>query len=238
MKSTDGDHGWDRPAVTFRLTKRRAAALRSIAEGLTMPLSPTAALDHAIGLALSSCGATGLDDNAGIDSLADEIRAMAELSRRHAEAHQATLAENTAYLKDLRDVMRAAASGDQEKRGEMDGGAVGILEWLEGESGPLPEPSFLATARWQFKARLDDARFAIDLLVERVASAGLSGPAARGLPVIVRLSNLEGDSQFSRIDSMRAAYVMCQRHSASWILSLHPMLDDGSPGEALGSTSL
>lgn len=238
MKSNDGDHGWDRPAVTFRLTKRRAADLRAIAKDSTAPLSPTAALDHAIGLALSSCGATGLDDNAGIDSLADEIRAMAELSRRHAEAHQASLAENAAHLKDLRDVMRAAASGDQEKRGEMGGGAIGILEWLESESGPLPEPSFLATARWQFKARLDDARFAIDLLVERVAAAGLSGTASRGLPTIVRLSNLEWDSPFFRIDSMRVAYVMCQRHGSGWMLSLHPMLDDGAPGESLGSASL
>lgn len=238
MASTSGDNAWDRPAVTFRLTKRRAHDLRKIAGSSPMPLSPTGAIDYAIAAALAENGTAEFDESSLVGSLASDIREIAALSKQHAAAHQTSLAEMAAHVKDLRDVMRAAASGDHEERGEMGGAAIGILEWLESESGPLPEPSFLATVRWQFKARLDDARFAIDLLAERVAAAGLSGTASRGLPAIVRLSNLEWDSPFSRIDSMRAAYVMCQRHGSGWMLSLHPMLDDGAPGESLGSASL
>lgn len=226
------DQAWSRQAVTFRLSSRRKRELESLASESPLPLSPTSAIDYAISAALAARSASsddGFSDSATVEELLREISSLIET---HAREQRAAIFEIGRQVKDLRDVMMAAAV--QSHAADEGACAVSMREWLRAETLSLPEGALLAVAKWQAKSRLDDGSFAIDLLAERIAAPGLSGRSARGLPALVRLSPIESSSPAAKLDSMRSAYLMCQPNAAGWAISIHPMDAHDAPGDSIG----
>lgn len=232
MTAKDGPgDAWSRPAVTFRLSSRRKRDLELLASGTHGPLTPTSALDHAIELALAARAAANVHELSDSADTEDRLGQLSALIETHAREQRTALSELARQLKDLRDVMMAAA---QSGVADFEDEPVGAREWLQAETQPLPDRSLLATAKWQAKSRLDDDSFAIDVLVERVATPSLSGQAARGLPALVRFAPIASDSAAARLDSMRSAYLMCQPGPSGWTVSIHPIDADGAPGSSIG----
>ena len=93
--------GWDRPAVTFRLSKKRVKELRALCgEDL---LSPTAALDLAIELA---------HENRGPNRMPTELSQILDLLSTHAKNNQELLAAMEKQIQELRTTIITVAHLD------------------------------------------------------------------------------------------------------------------------------
>jgi hypothetical protein len=232
------DQTWNRQAVTFRLSSRRKRDLESIAIGSPIPLSPTSAMDLAISVALAAQSASPAEDLSSDSAMLEEqLSQISSSIEAHAREQRTAISEIARQVKDLRDVMMAAAA-IQSHAPDDGADVISMREWLRAETQPLPERSLLAVAKWQAKSRVDDDSFAIDILAERIATPGLGGSSARGLPAVVRLSPVESGSPASKLDSMRSAYLMCQPNAAGWTISIHPMNADDAPGDSIGMLSV
>lgn len=229
----DVDQAWSRQAVTFRLSSRRKRDLESLSMGAQAPLSPTAAIDHAISIALAARSAYSDADLSDSTAMEEQLGEISSSVERHSLQQRTAISEIARQVKDLRDVMMAAAASQSLAPDEV-ADVISIRDWLHAETLSLPERSLLAVAKWQEKSRLDDESFAIDILAERVAAPGLSGHSARGRPAIIRLSPIKPNSPAARLDSMRSAYLMCQPNAAGWAISIHPINMDDAPGDSIG----
>lgn len=231
------DRAWTRPGVTVRLSDRRRALLRVLAKGCSPPLSPTVAIDHAISLATQAQREMG--EGQWID-LADKMVELALLVTRGAAEHTLAFANIEFGIRRLGESLASALAEGNLEAHERNAGPPSIRAWVEQEAKGLPRPSFLAKALWRATKRIDYGHVAVDLLVDRVAAAGLRGPDARGAPALVRIGSIGNDSPLARCDPVNSFYLMFQaaKGSQAWGMSLHSLDAAGRLGPATSALTI
>jgi len=229
----DIDSSWTRPGVTFRLSKSRRNDLLSLMAELPEPLAPTAAIDHAIAIAIASRASNAISE---ADTLADGLRILSAQAKRDASEQRRAIDEIRQYVKDLRDVISAAAASDDPDDFDSSESPMPIRDWLDREARNLPKRSFLAKAQWQAKVRLNDRSASIDLLIERVAAIDVHGPATHGAIAMARLAPVDLKDPFCKADEMPAFYLMCTGVGPEgWQLDLHPIQTDDHPAPRIAT---
>lgn len=157
------------------------------------------------------------------------------------------LAAITCQIKELRQAI-TTATGEGENDFSVDSGIEGshaivtqdpqkptrVFEWLELEAIGLPRPSFILKAQWRATRRVSRANVVIELALQRVASAGISGPTGQGP---VGLVQLECPLSQSRVlAELAKPYLRCQREANTWCLDLGEVDAAGRLGETLQSS--
>lgn len=225
-------HAWTRSGVTVRLTDHRRALLQALVKECSPPLSPTAAIDHAIELATQATKRG--EENEQWDDLNAQLQKLAaQAERRVAEiiAEQAEMERRARELFDAFAAVLARSAGDAD---HSDDGPMSMRTWVEREARALPKQTFLAKARWQSTARIDETHVTVELMVERVAAPHLKGAAAHGIPALVRSSPIGKESPLASCNAMASFYAMFTRPlGGEWTMSLHAIQAGGRPGPSM-----
>jgi hypothetical protein len=231
------DRAWTRPGVTVRLSDRRRALLRALAKECSPPLSPTLAIDRAISLATQA--QREMEDGPWTD-LSVKMAEIASLVKRGAAEDTLALGNIELGIRRLGESLAYVLAEGNLEAHEPNADPPSIRAWVEQEAKGLPRPSFLAKALWRATKRIDYGHVAVDLLVDRVAAAGLRGPDARGAPALVRIGSIGNDSPLARCDPVNSFYLMFQaaKESQTWGMSLHNLDAAGRLGPATSALTI
>ena len=237
--------GWDRPAVTLRLTAERKRALLALRPDNLAGEGPTAALDLAIRLALDAARAEAAPPPPGADSAAGLVAEMAELAlgvRGAAEGLRAVrsdlatalaaLSAVAADVAELRSAISSAALGGEPSAAEdAEGAATPIKAWLERSGGPSCSwivaharsrsqlPAGRGWATWIFEARI-------------VGGEGLStDPAAT--PALVALGPVPASGPAPLLGAGRKLVLDCRRAGRGWSVAARSVGAGGKVGAEL-----
>ncbi|USX22886.1 hypothetical protein NHH82_12290 [Oxalobacteraceae bacterium OTU3REALA1] len=190
-------------------------------------------------------------DRHGFDELSAQLREERQEFRDFLAAHTSRsgeiLAAIAGQIKELRDVITTAAiesdvgsDGDNiEKKQQSNGRGQDFMtpvlmrDWLEREAAELPRPGFVLKAQWQTSRRGPSDSVLIELLVQRVATAGVEGQLGRGIQGFVHLS-VSTQEEAAALTSPMPFYFRCQCDAHKvWRLSLHQMADGTQLGAPL-----
>lgn len=212
--------GWDRQAVTFRLSSKRVKELRALCGD--DQLSPTAALDLAIKLAR---------ENEELDNLPTEFSQIQNLLSIHARSNKELLTAMAKQIHELRSTIMTVANSD-DNESQVDNSrprAISMRAWLDRETQGLSRSTVLMKAQWHATRRANRDGVLIELAVQRIANTGsLSG---RDL-VHLHLDDAQVNVQL--LSGLSPFYFRCQHDGQStWQLSTHDITDDRKLGPIL-----
>jgi hypothetical protein len=204
--------GWNRQAVTYRLSARRREDLRALC-GAEL-LSPTAALDRAISIAKISKNS---DDTA---ASIDEITALVSTNAKRSEELLSSMALQIEELK--RTIIAVANSeGGGAEAGETSIPLQGlpIRAWLDKEATGIPRPAFVARAQWSGMTRRSNDSMRLEITAQRIATTQPN--EAESKPSLVYVAVPAQQSILSKIMT-QAFYLKCERNEkADWHISVH-----------------
>lgn len=233
--SSDITSSWRRAAVTVRLSPERKAKLIALLGSRADEMAPTAAIDLALDLALSSIQDEPTPDAPSTTSMADATRAFRGAARDVVSAaamNGEAMARLRLEMAALRKLIHLAAGGIPNEHEEAAPPLPSLRDWLDREAADLPVRSLLGKARLETPGSpgIDPVVF-----VERVAASQVCGPKSRGLPALATIPR--GSSIATALGKAPDGdlYLMCKGISDGWSVSLHDISDDGQPGAFLGS---
>lgn len=173
-----------------------------------------------------------------------EIRDFLAAQTRRSGEILAVIADQ---IKALRDTITTAASesdatssGDDIEQEQLSDGKgrdfmkpILMRDWLEREAAELPRPAFVLKAQWQTSWRGPSDSVLIELLVQRIATAGVGGQLGRGTQEFVHLS-VSTQEAAAPLTSPVSFYFRCQCDAHKvWRLSLHQIADRTQLGAPL-----
>ncbi len=210
--------GWDRPSVTFRLTKARRDALMSLGSPESTRDGPTAALDLAIARAARSelelSGNSAMEEPGASDTWArlDLITQSLDDMGSRLNLVQATLAGALNHPATEPDSPWASAT------------TVG--DWAEREAG-RSKAWVVARAKWIAARPRGSGRIVVLASLQRVSGEALAGKESEPLTIIgpMRVGAM------AAFDSDRPATLVCWRASQGWTCRIHAHEADGALGE-------
>ena len=217
--------GWNRPAVTFRLSKKRVKELRDLCGEDVLP--PTAALDLAIELA---------HENREPNQIPTELSPILDLLSTHAKNNQELLAAMAEQIQELRTTIITVAHSDQSSplghEEEHPSQAISIRSWLDRQALGLPRPLFVAKALWRGTSRAANDALKVELSLQRIASSADS-KEPRQQAGLVHLILPKQQEILPMLTSTEPLYLKCQRREVNdWNISAHAV-EDGKLGASL-----
>lgn len=219
--------GWNREAVTYRLTPTRKRGLLKLLGDCQA--SPTDALDMAIERAAAAKLDATLDGPGHaiaptLNSLRDQICALTAAAEEWAGVREALalVAEDCAQMR------RAVASAAVLADGVVVNGVESISDWLS--QTPRELQWIVFKLRWLAK-RPDGAGTALwDVELREFGRAGAQRPRASA-PFRATLGPCLVHGPVARLESIDAAILCCARSGHGWALTLRSSLEDGKLGE-------
>lgn len=232
--AADIPSAWKRAAVTVRLSPERKAKLIELLGDRADEMAPTAAIDLALDLALSSIQGEPTPDAPSTASMADTTQAFRGAARDIVSAaamNGEAMVRLRLEMEALRKLIHSAAGGEQSEGEEPATSHPSLREWLDREAADLPARSLLARARLE-----TDGSPGIDsvVFVERVAASQVRGARARGLPSFATIASGSNVAAAFRSRVPKAAvYLMCKGTREGWHVSLHQISEDRRMGPAV-----
>jgi hypothetical protein len=234
-RAPEGAAGWERDAVTYRLTPKRKSALLALLGDAQA--SPTDALDAAIERANAAKldeGREGPDAAVArtLGELHGQIRALVAAAEEWTGVRE-KLALIAADCAEMRHAIAAAAT-------LTDGVAVDaafepIAVWL-GRADPELQ-WMVCKLRWLGKRPTGAGMALWDVELRELSRAGAAGPS-KGDTFRVALGPALAAGPFARLDGVEAAVLFCSRSDRGWTLSLRSALKDGKLGEPFAELSI
>lgn len=224
--------GWERQAVTFRLTDERKRALRALSGG-EESISPTSALDLAIELAVSrqACDReSGSQPSAECGPIAQrelrELRQAAKAAASEWAGARALLTSVAADCAELRSAIAEASAPSEHARFDEPGAPRPIREWLDQAAA---SSWLVARARWIGTRPAGQGTAVWTLEVRELGRDGAQ-PARIALSV-VELGPAAAGGPISRLNRDGCCVLSCSRASDGWTLSLRQIVEAGKLGE-------
>ncbi|SDG06750.1 hypothetical protein [Duganella sp. OV510] len=219
--------GWDRSAVTFRLSVKRVNELKILCDD--EQLSPTAALDLAINLARSTKEDHDSDNSsAEIAKIQDLIVAQASHTHRTEEL-LTVMAQQIHELKTTITTVANADLGIGQRPGPDVPRAsnLSLRSWLDREAVQSTLTSFVVKAQWRGIKRLEKNRMQLELLTERLIAANTCN-AIKGKQQLVQVLLPQQPGIFSQLTSMQSLYFKCKQNEKNeWHITVHEATDTG-----------
>lgn len=232
--SADIPSAWKRAAVTVRLSPERKSKLIALLGSRADEMAPTAAIDLALDLALSSIQGEPTSNALSTATMADAAQAFRGAARDVAAAaamNGEAMVRLRLEMEALRKLIHSAAGGTQPDEEEAAPQHSSLREWLDREAVDLPARSLLVKARMELQG---SRGFDPVVLVERVAASQVRGAAARGLPSFATISIASNVAHAFRSMVPKAdVYLMCKGTREGWHVSIHQILEDGRMGPAV-----
>lgn len=252
LRALCGDEA-DSLSPTAALDRAIALAGETLARGME-PVNPAGVQSGNSGKSL---------DRQNFDELLAQIREEGQQLRDFLEGQTIRSGEILAAIGrqfgELKDLINSAANGDYADTDSAGGcdedeqprpqlprethepkTSIAMRDWLNHEAVGLPHPAFVLKTQWQETRRLSDHSIEIRLIVQRVATANISGPRSQGEPGFVCLT-VEGPhvDASAPLTSTRPAYLRCQLDTlTAWRLSIHASKGQGEPARSIFSMSL
>jgi len=222
--------GWNREAVTFRLTPKRKGDLLAV-RGDDANASPTEALDLAIDIALSCRGREEQDANAlGGEEVASQLEALRHETRSLSASVESWAGANELLARvaaDCAELRHAIASASLLADGlrVADDGASAPIKSLLDKLGD-------ATAWAAFKAHWVGKRpSGPGLACWNVELRELRGAhEERGLVSSATLGPDWADGPMAGLETRPECVLTCSRSESGWALELRPVLAQGKLG--------
>ena len=233
--SADIPSAWKRAAVTVRLSPERKAKLIALLGSRADKLAPTAAIDLALDLAISTIQGEPTSNALSTATMADATQAFRGAARDVVSAaamNGEAMVRLRLEMEALRKLIHSAAGGTQPDEEEAPPQHLSLREWLDREAAGLPARSLLARARLESPGSrgIDPVVF-----VERVAASQVRGAKARGLPGHATLPSASAIATAWGMVPKGDLYLMCKGTADGWSVSIHKISDDGQPGAFLTS---
>jgi hypothetical protein len=233
--STSGNtpaKGWNRSAVTFRLSTKRVSDLKMLCDE---QLSPTAALDLAIDLAKDAKDGHRSDR---FSAESAKVQDFVAAQMAHAKHNGELLVEMAKQISDLQRTIIAAAGSSKEEGLVENKDATEIQQplsiraWLDQELRVSGQSAFLAKAQWQNMKRKSSDLLQLEMCVQRMAASGSSQePEAKRR--LVQITAPIQQAALSQLATAQLLYFKCQRGDKSdWQISIHHVLE-GKLGPAV-----
>ncbi|SHN44908.1 hypothetical protein SAMN05192549_1303 [Duganella sacchari] len=223
--------GWNRSAVTFRLSAKRVSDLRMLCDE---QLSPTAALDLAINLA-KDAKEEHRSDRLSAESA--KVQDFVAAQTAHAKHNGELLVEMAKQISDLQRTIIAAAGSSKDGAIENKDATeiqqpLSIRAWLDQELRVSGQSAFLAKAQWQNMKRKSSDFLQLEMFVQRVPLSDSSQePEAKRRLVLITASFQQ--AALSQLTTAQLLYFKCQRREKSdWQVSVHHILE-GKLGPAV-----
>ncbi|ATQ75801.1 hypothetical protein CR152_15650 [Massilia violaceinigra] len=233
--SADIPSAWKRAAVTVRLSPERKAKLIALLGDRADEMAPTAAIDLALDLALSTIQGKPMPDAPSSASMADATQAFRGAARDVVSAaamNGEAMVRLRLEMAALRKLIYSAAGGEQFEDEEPVPPLPTLRQWLDREAADLPARSLLAKARLE---QPGSRGINSVVLVERVAASQVRGAKARGLPALATLPSAPAIATAWGMVPNGDLYLMCKGTADGWSVSIHKISDDGQPGAFLAS---
>lgn len=233
-RASGGAAGWDRDAVTYRLTPTRKSRLLALVgddQG-----SPTDALDAAIERATAASMDEGQEQSdaevtKALADLRDQIHALAVAAQAWGGVQEKLelVAVDCAELRHAISSAAALADGVALDIGEP------VAAWL-GRADPALA-WIVCKLRWLGKRSAGSGMALWDVELRELGRAGALR-ARESDAFRIALGPALATGPLARLESMQAAVLCCARSDRGWTLSLRSALEDGKLGEPFAELSI
>ena len=235
-------HGWERPSVTFRLTRERRRALLEIAPELGLRASPTAAIDFAIeratGIGVASMRMDAKCPSGWGDEAAEELQAVLAACA----ALRDNGAQTRAAVERLESRLATHESANEVKKSPI---SLNLLAneveachasdtlgaWLDREAGSKVSWT-VVKARWIEARPTDSGKAKVRVQAWVAAPHEMANQAAPSQTVEAGPMQMSAMEAFGQ-DSV--GIFVCSRSEAGWTVRIHALDKEGKLGKALDS---